>query len=247
MDCKTARMLAELRGNRASELPPEDDAVLQGHLNSCPECQSILQVERRIDSHFAKAIQAVPVPFGLKSRILDRLATERGAWHRRRLFAVAAAAAALLLAVGIFGRPASKARLDLDALVRNADQLNVNPSGKIDDWLAGMDIRYRPKEPLDPHLIAGYGMVEVQGKQVPTLLYHSVDHNLKRSVFAQVFVLREADFDFSSLPKDDEASAGIFRRKVQIVRDGDQPDRLAYVILYEGDSLAPFLSKLAAA
>jgi hypothetical protein len=241
MDCKNARMLAEFRGNRETELPPEDDAELDQHLNSCHECRSVLRVERQIDSHIGRAMKSVVVPFGLKSKILDRLATERGAWHRRRIFTVAAAAAAVVLAVGIVTwKPHGKKKLDLDALIANDTKWKQNPKERLETWLAVEGIRYRPDVPLDPHLIAFHGMAEIQGKQVPMLVYR----NIERNVTAQVFILRDADFDLSSLPQTSGGTMGYYGRKVEIVQDAEQPGKIAYLILYDGDSLEPFQIRL---
>jgi anti-sigma factor (TIGR02949 family) len=238
MDCKTARMLAELRGPRDTELPPEDNAALDRHLNACPECQRLLGNERRIDSRIAKAIASIPVPAGLKSRILERLATERGAWHRRRIFGVTAAAAAIVIAVGVFAwKPSGKVKPDLDGLVR------IDPAQTVDPWLAELGIRYQPANddgpvPFDSHLLAFHGMATVQGKQVPMLYYRSVEGN----VTAQVYILKDADFDLSSLPKSLGGSS-VFGNRVEVLKDAEHPGKLVYVVLFTGDSLKPFLVK----
>jgi len=240
MDCKTARMLAELRGNRDSELPPEENAELNAHLNSCASCHSILSVERRIDAHFAKVMQAVPAPPRLKSKILDRLATERGALYRRRLFAVVAAAAAIFVAVGIFSwEPFRKTKLDLDGMVVKEDEYGNNPEPVVKAWLKGLGVDYQPAEPLDPHLIACHGITEIQGKQVPMIFYQNAD----RRVVAQVFVIRAVDFDVSNLPQTRSGSSGLFGRNIRVIADKAHPADVAYVVLFTGDSLDNFKAK----
>src|SRR5687767_2934448 len=121
MDCNTARMLAELRGNRDNELPADDAAALDRHLYSCPDCQAVLQLEQKLDAPLLKVMCAIPVPSGLKAKIFDRLATERGAVLRRRIFYAAATAAAVIFAVGIFTwSPDRKPKIDLIEIVKNA-------------------------------------------------------------------------------------------------------------------------------
>jgi hypothetical protein len=63
-------MLAELRGNRVNELPSEDAAALDSHLHSCPDCHALLRIEEKLDAPLLKAMAAIPVPPGLKAKIL---------------------------------------------------------------------------------------------------------------------------------------------------------------------------------
>ena len=236
MDCNTARMLDELRGFQDDELPPEDEAELEQHLQTCPECQANTRVERRIDNHIAKAMLAIPVPLGLKSKIFDQIATQRGAHYRRRIWQVTAAAAALILAVGLFTwQPRGKAKIDLNELVLNADRDIENPKEKVAAWLALQNISYHPPVPLDDRLLAFHGMTTLQGKQVPMLYYRSFERN----VFAQVYILRDEDFDLSNLPETFSGSS-VFGHQVKVFRDAERPTKLAYVILFTGDSLEPF-------
>lgn len=239
MNCKTARMLVELRGNRSDELPPEDAASLDNHLQACSECQRLLVAERRIDSHLAKAMQAVPVPPRLKGAILDRLSTQRGTMHRRRFFYVAAAAASVLLAVGLVTwKPQTKEKFDVNGLLVRQDSFVEDPKEKVNEWLAAQGIRYQPPVPFDPRLLAFHGTATLQGKQVPMLYYRSFERN----VFAQVYILRDTDFDLTTLPETFGGSS-VYGHQVKILRDVEQPNKLAYVILFNGDTLEPFLIK----
>lgn len=239
MECKTARLLAELRGVRDDELPPEDNTALDQHLASCPDCQRALANEQRFDAHVARAMKAVPVPPGLKARILDRLATERGAWYRRRFYQVAAAAAAVVIAVGLMTWDRNlRVKPDLNVVLSDADLLVQNPQDRVDAWLAAQGVRYNPEEPFDPRLLAFHGWAEVQGKKVPVLYYRSFERN----VFAQVFILRDGDFDLSALPETFSGSS-VYGHQVTVVRDREQPTKVAYVVLFTGDTLEPFRLK----
>ena len=238
MDCMTARILAELRGNRAasaSELPAEDAAELDRHLQSCSECRRRIERERRLDAPIARAMQSAPVPLALKSRIFDRLATQQGALHRRRFFYAAAAAACVFAVVGLLTwKPQRQVKFDVNEFVMNADRYVEDPKPQVDAWLAAQGIHYQPPVAFDPRLLASHGMVTIQGKQVPMLYYR----NAERNVFAQVYILRVDDFDLSSLPRSFSGSSGYGH--VEIMLDAAQPTKLAYVIVFTGDSLDPF-------
>jgi anti-sigma factor RsiW len=228
-------MLEELRGSRASELPAEDAADLDLHLQSCPTCQRLVEIERKLDAPIAKAMRAVPVPLGLKSRILDQLATQRGAMHRRRFFYAAAAAACVVAAVGLLvWKPYSRAAFDLNEIVLNADRSVENPNSQVDSWLSAKGIVYQPPVAFDPHLLAFYGMTTIQGRQVPTLCYRS-----ERNDFAQVYIIREADFDLSNLPESYNGGSSPYGHQLMVFRD--KQNKQAYVVLFKGDSLDPFL------
>jgi hypothetical protein len=233
MDCKTAHLLAEVRGNRDTELPAEDASHLDLHLRNCADCQRLRLIEEKVDAPVVRAMRAVPVPPGLKTRILDRMATQRGAVYRKRLFYVASAAAAVLVAVGILTwRSPQPEKLDLNVLIRFED-----PKEKAERWLLEQGIAYNPPVPLNPRLLAFHYMKTIQGKQVPTLVYSA------GGLFAEVFVIRAGDFDLAAL-RDGSGGSSPEGYHVEIHRDSTQPGKLVYVILFKGDSLEPFLTQL---
>ena len=83
MDCKTARLLSDFA--RPQDLGRADAAAFEGHIADCPECAAVVGAERRLDQRLGEAMRHVPVPEGLRGRLLDRLAAERRGWYRRRL------------------------------------------------------------------------------------------------------------------------------------------------------------------
>src|SRR5438067_12562390 len=93
-------MLATFFGRQGSELAPEDAAALDTHLSGCPACAEAVRFERAYDDRVAKAMLAVPVPVNLRAKLLDGIAAERGAWYRKKFYAVAGLAASVLLAIG---------------------------------------------------------------------------------------------------------------------------------------------------
>ncbi len=235
MDCMTARILANLPGSRAAELPAEDGANLDQHLHSCSDCRRHVEIEQRLDAPMARAMQAVPIPPGLKSRILDQLATQRGAQHRRRFFYSAAAAACVFAAVGLLTwKPQSQVKFDINEFVMNADSYIEDPKPQVDAWLKAQGVHYKPPVAFDPRLLTFHGLATVQGKQVPILCYR----NVERNVVASVYILRGDDFDLSALPRTFSGSSGYGH--TEILLDPAQPTKLAYVIRFTGDSLDAF-------
>src|SRR4029453_18883839 len=104
MDCNTARMLATFFGRQGAELAPEDAAALTAHLAACPGCAAAVQAERAFDDRVAKAMMAVPVPTGLKAKILDGVTAQKAGWYRQKAFGLAGlATAACLLIAGVVG------------------------------------------------------------------------------------------------------------------------------------------------
>jgi hypothetical protein len=182
-------------------------------------------------------MRAVVVPSGLKAKIFDQLATQRGAAHRRRFFYVAAAAS-IVVAVGILTwQMPQKEKLGVNELVR-VQPLYVEDPLKAQEWLRGQGIAYQPPVAFDSNLLTVCGMTVLQNKQVPTLIYRAVDAH--GTIYAQVYIVRESDFDLSSLPTTFSGSSAD-GSSIEIHRDSGA--KLAYVILFKGGTLEPFRSK----
>ncbi|HYT95625.1 MAG TPA: zf-HC2 domain-containing protein, partial [Gemmataceae bacterium] len=101
MDCKDARLLLEFARPGDKELDHDEAEALRQHLADCPDCSAQAQAERRADEHIGLAMRAVPVPAGLRERVLQKLGPERVPWYRRWPVRVAGAAAVLLLLGGL--------------------------------------------------------------------------------------------------------------------------------------------------
>jgi len=104
MDCDNARLYLPFLTPGGKDLDGAEAAELHAHLEQCTACNAQAMNANRIDQSLGRAMRAVPVPAGMKERLLERLAEERGALRRRWLRGgglVAAAAAVLLLAMGV--------------------------------------------------------------------------------------------------------------------------------------------------
>jgi len=117
MDCRTARLLLDFARPIPAELAADETRDLETHLAGCVECDGLVRAERRLDEPLGQSMRALPLPIGLRDRLLTRLDAERGAWQRRWVFRSLAAAAALALAVwGISELAHRPVSLDLEAL-----------------------------------------------------------------------------------------------------------------------------------
>lgn len=247
MDCKTARLLLDYARPTSAELDPGEAAALEGHLAACADCDAATRAERQLDDHLGRAVRDVPLPDGLRDRLLDRLAAERRAWYRRKARRVGAFAAVAVLILGFFlwrywPRP-NLPTPDLDFLVEDVSQNNnARPDAdKLQDW-------FRDKHPDRP-LIAprefeqrrlNYGLLtyaalaDVQGQRVPMLLFTS---GAKQ---ARVYVLSARQFNLDELRRDPPTvdSKGY---TVAVRLCPDDPT-LVYIFVYTGNSMAPFVT-----
>src|SRR5262245_5911450 len=102
MDCDNARLFLPFLTPGGKDLNGAEAAELHAHLEQCTTCNGLAMNGNRVDQSLGRAMRAVPVPAGMKERLLQRLAEERGARRRKWLLRsapVALAAAAVLLAL----------------------------------------------------------------------------------------------------------------------------------------------------
>jgi hypothetical protein len=234
MDCKTARLLLEFSPPGKTELPEADQAQLQQHLDSCPDCGPTARAERRLDEALGQAMRRVEVPDRLRDHLLHRLAAERNEWSRRRwghAIRGLAIAAALLIAVwGVLKwqqehRPA----VDLGSLPWNADPIAVAWSPEqVEDFFAGQKVTMTAPRNLNYSYLVDARLARFQGQDVPMLLFVHGDQH------ARVFVLPARQFDLRHLTDDWEHTNSRCRALVRH-REGDA---YAYVFAYTGDNLA---------
>jgi hypothetical protein len=235
VECKIAQLLSVYLAPGKSELDAEQSAALEGHLRSCPECARQIRFEQSFDQRVARVMRAVPIPSLLKEGIVGRLEAARTrAWHRRPLWRVTAAAAAVLLAIGLVLTFGGSGRVQLEPQKIIAENDSKGPRPDAQRWLAEQGIAFVPQVPLNLDLLTFYGLTEFQKKTVPTLQLY----NAQRNVIARVYVVREPDFDLKNLPDTNSSLSGAWR--LEVLRDQNLPERLAYVVVYTGDNLEPF-------
>lgn len=239
MECKSARMLAEMRGPHGTEIDADDEIALQQHLTVCPACAAWVHRESQFEANVAKAMVAIPVPAGLKARILENLVHERASWYRRRFWQTAAAAAVILVAVGLSVNWQSnkKHELSVAEIQRDTDQRSMNQREAAEAWLAREGIAFHQPIPFDYRMLLSYGHQElVAGKMVPSLTFV----NFARGVHAKVFIVRGDQFNPEKL-REDTYSCQLSGYQVDVREDPRVPHQW-YVIVYNGADLRAFES-----
>jgi hypothetical protein len=252
MDCKTARLLLDYARPMPAELPGGDVAALESHLTACPECEAVARAERQADDHLGRAVRDVPVPDGLRDRLLARLRAERRRWYRRRLLwtggTQAAAAAGVLIALGVWGHfhPAQLPAPYLEAIAEEVSQQIPPQDGqgaspeKVEEWfqykhhravVAPRDFDLRP---LNYGLLTYYGMADCQGQRVPMLLFANGRDQ------ARVYVLSDKDFNLAELRRQ-QATLNSFGCTIAARLDPNG-EGIVYVFIYTGNAMNPFLT-----
>ena len=242
MDCKTAHLLLDFNRPTPTELEASEAETLENHLIDCPACARLARDERRLDEHVGQAVRDVPVPAGLRERLiaglqrpetlpLPRRRFSRGAWS------LAAAAALLLIAFG--GTVLATRPTGLDTYQLRLDSwTQFNPDRtQVDDWLHAEGSRVPAPDMFEYNLLTHYHVARLQGKSVPMLLFTSANH---RHVYqARVYLLDARQFDLDALrsapPSQDSGCA------VAFVPHPTDP-RFAYLVVHNAENLDPFMA-----
>jgi hypothetical protein len=238
MDCKTARLLFDFARPQCGEIDSAELAAFEQHLAACPECDALARAERGVDHAFAKAMQAVEVPAGLRNRVVARLERERGDLYLRRFGhagRLAAAAAAIALIVwGVYAwRQSHRPIVDMEQAWEDAhNRLVAPPSPEVlAEYFRGQGYDGGFPQNLKYSLLTDYGMGRFQGKPVPQLIFLPPQGGGR--IRAAVFVLSAKEFNLTKSPKDYQCPAG-YPDKVELWSD----DRAgcAEVVQYTGET-----------
>jgi hypothetical protein len=238
-----ARLLLEFTHPGGCELRPAEAAALETHLHTCSECDAVARAERRVDEHIGRSMREVPLPVGLRQRVMDRLARDRSvAWRRWGLRAVGSAAALVLVGLSwwvwaaLSVPPLSVTEIQEDAFSRSKG--SGLDSEKVSAWFRE---KYRvstemPREigegRLNYNYLVYFDLGYLQGKQVPMLIFQ------KGGDSARVYLVTDSQFRFKDVPNGVPLPGSGYT--LMVWQHPSNP-HLAYVVLYSGDSLRPFL------
>lgn len=194
MDCRTAQQLLPYHGRAAAELTPSDAQALDVHLAECASCAAQLQTEQQLDTHFAQAVRAVPIPIGLRQRLVRRLTLQQKAGQWRRLDRwVTAAAACILIGLGGYLVLAHQ-RFDKPLNMRDyGDISQPHSTDQVQDWLdyvltdsLALPAELRDRWDFDR---LNYSCIQrLHSKNVPTLVFQ------KQDVQTVVYLLRSGQY-----------------------------------------------------
>src|SRR5262245_60343822 len=153
MECRDAQFYLRFRRPGSDELGPEVAGDLDRHLAGCEHCAAESAAASAFDMAVATAMMDIPVPAGLRNKLIAHVAEKRGADLRRKAYRYAGTAAAVFLALGLtFGLFAGRPVLEPSDLAANLDQQVQNPHAVIQKWLGEQNIAKLP-EPFDPALL----------------------------------------------------------------------------------------------
>jgi hypothetical protein len=242
MDCKTARLLLDYRRPRVAELDAAETGALEEHLSSCESCDQLAGAERRADEAVGKAMRQVDVPDQLRTRILSRLNDERGEkrrrWVARYLRAAIAAAAVLLLGLGLWrwfsAPPVFRAQ---DYLSRANSTVFAPPTAEdVKARFAGQGVQTAPPTDLNYNYLRWMFLANVEGRPTPMLIFHDAagdDRHPGRPQHALVFLLSDRQFDLNALPDKPPSGTDNYEYKCDIHHVHGEP--FGYVIYYTGN------------
>jgi hypothetical protein len=229
MECRDAQFYLRLRRHTGDELGSDVTGALDGHLAGCPACAGDARGAASFDRAITSAMRAVPMPAGLRERLITHTATKQGAILRGRLYRTGALAAAVLvfIAFGLGLISTTRPKIEPYDLAQQADEQVSNPEESTRQWLAEQKLPDRLPENFDYDLLLFRGFGPVNGKKVPVVVFRSPEGG----GFAQVYIFRHnGEFDRKDIR---DAQASFTHAKV-VIRDPESPRGATYVIVYTG-------------
>ncbi len=239
MDCKLAQRLLAFGRPLTRELDDPDAEALQEHLADCPECGPTAQAERMADHAIGRAVQTVPLPIGLRERLLVDVRTRARAQVRRRRWRMGlavTAAACLLMALGLFlGWPGRSLPLDPNDIVKDMPFPGIHTLSRhqAQDYFREKGFVVTAPMDFDYQTLQFYGLAPLASREVPLLLF------TRGAYQARVYILREGRFDLEEARTAAGGAASGYRIEI---RHHPTDARLVYLVIYNSDSLQPFLT-----
>jgi hypothetical protein len=235
MDCNHARLLWTL-ARPPAELDPGETGYLHEHFRQCPACDEWAQREAAWDTALGQAIRAVKPPTGGQGRLLARLKQERSARLWRRSLTGMAAAAGLLLAVGVawhfwLGAPAV---VDIEETQFVVDEKLAAPQERVEAWFRDHGLHMAAPERFNYTLLHSYDFGTFANHRVAHLVFSYPGNREVSAAIADVYVLPRNQFDVDKITP--PANSG--RRNLELEFSEDK--EFLFVIFYTGGSLDAF-------
>ena len=236
MECRDAQFYLRLRRHTTDELGPDVAGTLEGHLAICPACAADGRAAVSFGRALTAAMRAVPVPSGLREKLFTQAASAQGAVLRHKLYRTGGlvTAAVLLIGIGFGVFSSTRPKADSELLTRTATDQANDPAGSVGRFLAAKKLPDRLPMPFDYDLLVHVGTDEVQGQQVPVVVFRSSNGD---SGFAKVYIFKsDSRFDLRGL-QDAQGS----HARAQVLVGQDKFRGATYVFVHTGRDLKPFL------
>jgi hypothetical protein len=240
MDCKTARLLLDYARPSSTELDATEAQALEEHLTGCESCDQAAGAERRADAAIGKAMRQVDVPDQLRARILARMKEERGDLRRRWIIhglrAAIAAAAVLLLALGLWRWFAVRPAFPVEQLVAHANYSVYSPhtAAQVEADLKSQGVEITVPADLNYSYLRWAFLTNVEGRRTPLLIFNNSGTNGGQPQHALVFLVADNQFDLGgNLPVPQLTNAYEYHCHTAVQETGGK--RVGYVIYYTGD------------
>ncbi|MCI0699554.1 MAG: hypothetical protein L0241_00515 [Planctomycetia bacterium] len=237
MECRDAQFYLRLRKQTGDELGPDVTAALEGHLAGCSACALDSQRAMAFDRALGSAMKAVPVPPGLRERLISHVSGKQGTIRRRQAyrFGGALVAALLLVGIGLGWFSNTRPKVDGNEIVADLHDQWGFPQKSTEEWLAAQKLPNTLPLPFDYTLFVNKGFEDLKGKgrYVPVVVFRS-----REGEIAKVYIFRaDGPFDLKTLQAWEFSNA---RSEIH------QHHGFTYVVAYTGRDLQPFLRPAAA-
>jgi hypothetical protein len=240
MECHEARLLLAFTRPGSDAMDAAERALVQAHVEACPECAAAARSEEAVDRAFGTAMREVAVPAGLQQRVLTKVrANKPYPWPP-----MAAAAAVLLLVAGAgtwwyWPKP--------PVAIAEVDQVFNPRFNKVEEVFSDVEAYFKAKgvameayRQLDPQYLWSFDVTEFQGRRVARMVFLRTVHDpgleKDRAAAAQVIVLPTSQFNTSEL-----SAANIPSNPNRIIIPVSANPQFVYIIGTTEESLQPFL------
>jgi len=202
MECHDARILLTFANRGCEELDAAERDAFQQHLEKCPECAVLALTDRHLDETIGRAMRDVPVPAGLKEKVLSRVASQRPRWSWKRTSYLAAAVLSLLAVAGGIGwHYYVLPEITLSFLQEYESRGKGWNEDQVEQYFAENGLRVRVPRRFDYDKLRHIDIVEVKGRRVAKLSFSRNDQ--ERSASADVLILPPKQFNMIELPEMD--------------------------------------------
>lgn len=231
MNCHLSRLLLAFRPD---ELAGDDRVALDAHLRSCPACATAAKREATADNAIRSAMLAVPVPTGLRAKLLAHTAAQQGSAWRRKAGGWAGgllAASVLIATLGWSGWYFTRPDLSPDAVSILLDRERLSREQTVSEWLRSEGAP--PSLPLkfEYGYHSFHGTQPLKGKKVAAVVFQSGPHQCR------VYLFRANDVQ---TPPDGWKDVTGSEFTITAVEEGGW----VYVIAFTSPTLEPFLKPL---